>query len=749
MDVVTDSGTIAIDLDDETLTIAGGTGLASVGSSNTVTLNIDATVATLTGSQTLTNKTVTNPIITPSASAAGTIEFKEGTDNGSNRVLLQGPASTADATITLPAATGTVSLVTGTETLTNKTIDADNNTISNIEVDNLKSGVLDTDISSVSGSDDTVASAKAIKTYVDAKTTTVGSTAIALGGTSTTLAGLTQIDVDNIRILDNTVGSTSGTLFIDPNPIDSDAGEVVIRGNLTIQGTQTEIRSTSLNVSDLNIVLADSAANASAADGAGFTVGGSGYSGTKATLTYNGANDEWEVNKTFNVSSGSLEVGGVDYLEAVRDMLGDGVLTAGEGIDIAVDDAANTITFSGEDASHVNKGLVKFDSAGFSLSSGTVTLTQTDITSVGALNAGSITSGFGAIDNGASNITTTGTISGGNIEATGDTSSGDNAAMGYTAAEGLILTGQGSTNDVTIKNDADAAVIQIPTGGTDVTIAGDLEVGDDLTVQGGQIDLRTNSGSVAKLKFYCEVSNAHAQTLQAQPHSAGASDELTLPTGGNSTLVSRISTDTLANKTLDSDVIASTINATNLTVNASGDITLDAGGAEINFNDDGTAIGHISMASQNITLKSIVDQKDIILQGIDGTATVDALTLDMSDSGTGIFSHDIKLPDNGVAHFGAGSDIQIYSDDSDGYIKQGKGALRIATASSGVAVKIGHTTSETTINDNFTVVGTANFGTITTSSSSVVTNLNADQLDGQHGSHYRINVYNSGGTLLN
>ena len=297
--------------------------------------------------------------------------------------------------------------------------------------------------------------------------------------------------------------------------------------------------------------------------------------------------------------------------------------------------------------------------------------------------------------------------------------------------------------------DADAAVIQIPTGGTDVTIAGDLEVGDDLTVQGGQIDLRTNSGSVAKLKFYCEVSNAHAQTLQAQPHSAGASDELTLPTGGNSTLVSRISTDTLANKTLDSDVIASKINATNLTVDASGDITLDAGGAEINFNDDGTAIGHISMASQNITLKSIVDQKDIILQGIDGTATVDALTLDMSDSGTGIFSHDIKLPDNGVAHFGAGSDIQIYSDDSDGYIKQGKGALRIATASSGVAVKIGHTTSETTINDNFTVVGTANFGTITTSSSSVVTNLNADQLDGQHGSHYRINVYNSGGTLLN
>ena len=54
-------------------------------------------------------------------------------------------------------------------TLTNKSIDADNNTISNIEVDNLKSGVLDTDISSVAGTDTTLASAKAIKTYVDAQ----------------------------------------------------------------------------------------------------------------------------------------------------------------------------------------------------------------------------------------------------------------------------------------------------------------------------------------------------------------------------------------------------------------------------------------------------------------------------------------------------------------------------------------------------------------------------------------------------
>ena len=76
------------------------------------------------------------------------------------------------------------------------------------------------------------------------------------------------------------------------------------------------------------------------------------------------------------------------------------------------------------------------------------------------------------------NVTATGTI-----EPAGDTSASDNAAIGYTAAEGLILTGQGSTNDVTIKNDADADVISIPTGTTNVTIAGDLTIsGDDLTM---------------------------------------------------------------------------------------------------------------------------------------------------------------------------------------------------------------------------------------------------------------------------
>lgn len=65
---------------------------------------------------------------------------------------------------------------------------------------------------------------------------------------------------------------------------------------------------------------------------------------------------------------------------------------------------------------------------------------------------------------------TTGTILTNDISQAGDTSAGNAAAVGYTSAEGLILTGQGSTSDVTIKNDADATVLSIPTGSGNVGI---------------------------------------------------------------------------------------------------------------------------------------------------------------------------------------------------------------------------------------------------------------------------------------
>ena len=75
-------------------------------------------------------------------------------------------------------------------------------------------------------------------------------------------------------------------------------------------------------------------------------------------------------------------------------------------------------------------------------------------------------------------------VSSGTLQATGDTSASDAAAIGFTSAEGLILTGQGSTNDVTIKNDADQDVLEIPTGTTNVTVVGDITAGGTLKATG-------------------------------------------------------------------------------------------------------------------------------------------------------------------------------------------------------------------------------------------------------------------------
>ena len=107
----TDKGYKAVYLDG----VATNTGVIEI------PLSPEGTV-TETGTQTLTNKTLTDPILSPAAATAGKIEFLEGTNNGTNKATLIGPAATADVTITLPASTDTLVGKATTDTLTNKTI---------------------------------------------------------------------------------------------------------------------------------------------------------------------------------------------------------------------------------------------------------------------------------------------------------------------------------------------------------------------------------------------------------------------------------------------------------------------------------------------------------------------------------------------------------------------------------------------------------------------------------------------------
>ena len=125
LDITTDSGTIAIDLDSETLTIAGGTGIDTTGSGNTITIAVDSTVATLTGTQTLTNKTLTSPTInSPTITSVtatalnltdSSIVF-EGATADAHETTLTVTDPTADRTITLPNESGTLITSTGAAT---------------------------------------------------------------------------------------------------------------------------------------------------------------------------------------------------------------------------------------------------------------------------------------------------------------------------------------------------------------------------------------------------------------------------------------------------------------------------------------------------------------------------------------------------------------------------------------------------------------------------------------------------------
>ena len=91
----------------------------------------------------------------------------------------------------------------------------------------------------------------------------------------------------------------------------------------------------------------------------------------------------------------------------------------------------------------------------------------------------------------------------------------------------------------------------LPHGSGKVIMDGNGSSGG-VSISDGVIDIRTGTGNVAKILFYCESSNAHAQTLQAAPHSASSSATLVLPTASG-TLIGTGDTGTLPLAAIDID----------------------------------------------------------------------------------------------------------------------------------------------------------------------------------------------------
>jgi len=375
-------------------------------------------------------------------STGGTLTFTGGTGIDT---------SVSDDAITI-AIDSNVLTASSTHTLTNKTFDANGtgNTISNIEVADFASGVIDTDISSVSASDDTLASAKAIKAYVDSQVTaqdldfqgdTGGALSIDLDSETLTIAGGTGLETSGAT---NTI-----TVAISDGGVD------------TTQLAANAV--TTAKITDANVTTAkiagDAITGAKIADDAVDSEHLVDGSVDNVHLSGSIANAKL-ANSSISFTDESSTAGSVSLGGTLEFLTGEGINTTASGA---------TLTITAEDASTSNKGVASFDTNDFTVSSGAV-----------SIKSGSIENGdlAGSIANAKLTNST--------ITVAGD--SGSNAVdLGDT------LTVQGTTNEIETSVSGDTITVGLP---DDVTVGNNLTVTGDLTVNGTTTTLATTNSVV-------------------------------------------------------------------------------------------------------------------------------------------------------------------------------------------------------------------------------------------------------------
>tara|TARA_R110000803_G_scaffold1228_5_gene4010 strand:+ start:2839 stop:5031 length:2193 start_codon:yes stop_codon:yes gene_type:complete len=409
--------------------------------------------------------------------------------------------------------------------------------------------VLDED-NMASDSATALATQQSIKAYVDAQQDTVDTLAevMALGNstggtnlvvtsgdviTTNTINETTAasgVTIDSVLLKDNGVTATTFTGALTGNADTATSAGIVTtaaQGNITSLGTLTALQVDNLNLNGNTVSATTGAVNITPATGSAIVLDG-----------------------TINVDAGVVTgATSITSTALVGDLTGN----------------ADTVTTNANLTGHVT-------SVGNAAVLGAFTKAQLDT----AISDGNAAYSGGAFHDGFSDfvanehidwtstssaLTTTGVITGATVEATGDTSAGDSAAMGYTASEGLILTGQGSTNDVTIKNDADATVMSVATGSLDVNFARQVTSG------GAAV---TNYNKVTALNIAQFIANQTAATSSQLAEFQGQK---------NGTVVFQLGKLVSANNNLylrsnNDDVILAPSNTTNLTLSgASGSET--------------------------------------------------------------------------------------------------------------------------------------------------------------------------------
>ena len=442
---------------------------------------------------------------------------------------------------------------------------------------------------------------------------------LVVDGTNISLDSTSTLNIDNSNTSNGiTIGTATSGVPISIGHTTSETtinDNLTVTGDLTVSGTTTTVSSTTVAVADSLLKLAkDQGTSADAVD-----FGFYGQYGVGGTAKYAGvfrdqsvAGDPFTFFDDLQAEPGTtVNTGGTGYdladIAAGGATFADDVVITGDltvsGDDITmgtntaghvmVADGANfnpvaisgDVTIASSGAVTIASGAVETAMLNANVVSGQTAITSSDVNSsddslllhdndAGALKkvtvANLISSAGGLTDV----IADTTPQLGGNLDTNSHNILIDDAHFigDENGNEQIIFqTTSSAVNQIDVTNAATGNSPEISATGDDTNISlkltpkgsGQVLLDGNVGIESGTIDLK-NSGSRSKINFYCESGNAHAQALQAAPHSESASNTLTLPsTGGDVDLVSTASTATLTNKSIDSDnnTITNIVNA--------------------------------------------------------------------------------------------------------------------------------------------------------------------------------------------